>query len=134
MTIQSSHGDIKHISGTLNSDDLYALPNKRKQPQNRDDGQVYEIGSDEEGNSNGKDDDDCDEEKGKKDSIDGIEDKDRNKDLPFGWEKHEGKCNVHFTSIDKSEEKEEKKNTHCVSSFPQRPYRMPTISYLMIFY
>lgn len=103
MTIQSSHGDIKHISGTLNSDDLYALPNKRKQPQNRDDGQVYEIGSDEEGNSNGKDDDDYDEEKGKKDSIDGIEDKDRNKDLPFGWEKHEG--NVHVNTLKKTTKK-----------------------------
>lgn len=35
--------------------------------------------------------DDDDEEKCKKEEIEGIEDKDGNKDLPPGWEKHEGK-------------------------------------------
>lgn len=90
---KSQHStDIRHISGTLNSDDLYALPNKRKNCDNAS--KVYEIGSDEEdgiGNHlDNEDDDDCDEEKGKRESIDGIEDKDRDKDLPYGWEKHEG--------------------------------------------
>lgn len=42
---------------------------------------MYEIGSEEE----------CeDEEKGGKEESDGFEDKDANKDLPPGWEKHEG--------------------------------------------
>lgn len=85
------HSDIKHISGNLNADDLYAIPNKRKhQKHNNDsgtdnggggDGKVCEISSA----------DEDDEEKGKKEDIDGIEDKDANKDLPPGWEKHEGK-------------------------------------------
>lgn len=65
----------------MNSDDLYALPNKRKHHDG--DGKVYEIGSEEE----------CeDEEKGGKEESDGFEDKDANKDLPPGWEKHEGWC------------------------------------------
>lgn len=75
----SSH--IKHISGYLNSDDLYALPNKRKENTiNR----VEEAYSDEENF--------C-EEKGKIEETEGFEDKDANKDLPPGWEKHEGKLN-----------------------------------------
>lgn len=65
---------------------MYAIPNKRKHPKHNNDdglgdGKVSEIGSADE-----------DEEKGKKEDIDGIEDKDANKDLPPGWEKHEGKC------------------------------------------
>ncbi len=77
--VNDSTANIKHISGDLNSDDLYALPNKRK--HNDGDGKVYEIGSEEE----------CeDEEKGGKEESDGFEDKDANKDLPPGWEKHEG--------------------------------------------
>lgn len=77
--------DIKHISGNLNSDDLYALPNKRHQPD--DFGKVQEIVSDEEEDEEAEEDN---EEKGNKESVEGIEEKDANKDLPFGWEKHEG--------------------------------------------
>lgn len=73
--------DIKHISGNLNSDDLYALPNKR---QHDDSGKVQEVATDEEEEEDS-------EEKGNKESIEGIEEKDANKDLPFGWEKHEGR-------------------------------------------
>ena len=62
----------------MNTDDLYAIPNKRKQGDGED--KVYEIGSG----------DEEDEEKGKKEETDGIERKDGNKDLPSGWEKHEG--------------------------------------------
>lgn len=69
---------IKHISGNLNSEDLYALPNKKKDQ----DGKIGEITASEEDGEN--------EEKGKKEDIEGIEDKDANKDLPPGWEKHEG--------------------------------------------
>lgn len=69
---------IKHISGNLNSEDLYALPNKKK----NQDGKIDEITASEEDGEN--------EEKGKKEDIEGIEDKDANKDLPPGWEKHEG--------------------------------------------
>lgn len=86
--IDGGGGDIKHISGNLNTEDLYAIPNKRKHQKRNDgggvdgDGKVYEIGSAEE--------DDDDEEKGKNEDVDGFEDKDANKDLPPGWEKHEG--------------------------------------------
>lgn len=80
-----TQADIRHISGTLNSDDLYALPNKKSQFDNASN--VYEIGSDEEDNET---DGEYGEEKGKRDSIDGVEDKDGDKDLPYGWEKHEG--------------------------------------------
>lgn len=85
---------IKHISGDLNSEDLYALPNKRKNyVSGGNDGIdgggggdgsciVNEVCSDEENYV---------EEKGKKEDNDGFEDKDGNKDLPPGWEKHEGK-------------------------------------------
>ena len=87
--------DIKYISGDLNSDDLYALPNKRKVDDacgGGDNEKIYEIYSEEE-----DDNDDENEEKGKSDSIDGIEDKDANKDLPFGWEKHEGNLTKYHT-------------------------------------
>lgn len=86
--VNDSSANIKHISGDLNSDDLYALPNKRKHHDG--DGKVYEIGSEEE----------CeDEEKGGKEESDGFEDKDANKDLPPGWEKHEGWFDVQFSVI-----------------------------------
>lgn len=77
--------EIKHISGNLNSDDLYALPNKKN--KNHVDEMTAEDECD--GVNNG-DDDDGDEnqkENGKKEEI---EDKDGNSDLPPGWEKHEG--------------------------------------------
>lgn len=92
-----TQADIRHISGTLNSDDLYALPNKRKQFDNAS--KVYEIGTDEENDGrNEEEDGEYGEEKGKRDSIDGIEDKDRDKDLPYGWEKHEGELTFHYIS------------------------------------
>lgn len=74
--------DIKHITGSLNTEDLYAVPNKRKQ-QNH-----YECGGGEENVHESGSADEDDEEKGKRE--DSIEDKDANKDLPSGWEKHEG--------------------------------------------
>lgn len=75
---------IKYISGNLNSDDLYALPNKRKQNN------VNELSAEDEQNVAVNEIDDDEEEKGRKEDIEGIEDKDANKDLPPGWEKHEG--------------------------------------------
>lgn len=84
--IPNADTDIQYIAGNLNSDDLYALPNKRK---NCDGNNVYEVESDEE-DMEANDEDGYDEEKGKAESIDGIIDKDRDNDLPFGWEKHEG--------------------------------------------
>lgn len=73
--------NIKHISGVLNVDDLYALPNKLRNKNrahvdaNAD--VVPECTSSDEGG---------DEKGGHEDA----EDKDANKDLPPGWEKHEG--------------------------------------------
>lgn len=75
---------IKYISGNLNSDDLYALPNKR-----RDETKVCEIQSDDDEK------DDCCELKSK----DSIEEKDSNKDLPFGWEKHEDNDGPYYWHI-----------------------------------
>ncbi|XP_037033471.1 protein Fe65 homolog isoform X4 [Bradysia coprophila] len=86
--VDDSTANIKHISGDLNSDDLYALPNKRKHHDG--DGKVYEIGSEEE----------CEEEeKGGKEESDGFEDKDANKDLPPGWEKHEDNNGPYYWHI-----------------------------------
>lgn len=76
-------GHIKHISGGLNVDDLYALPNKRNKNNNAtaaaamNDDAVPECTSSDEGG----------DEKG---NHEDVEDKDANKDLPPGWEKHEG--------------------------------------------
>lgn len=92
---------IKHFSGKLNADDLYALPNKRKlmHASNGDgsgcDGLALEDGggiagggADKVHESTSADEDDADnEEKGK---LEEVEDKDASKDLPPGWEKHEG--------------------------------------------
>lgn len=70
--------DIKHISGVLNVDDLYALPNKNRNKNRVADADVVpECTSSDEGG---------DEKGGHEDA----EDKDANKDLPPGWEKHEG--------------------------------------------
>lgn len=82
-------------------DDLYAVPMKRKhQKQNvcigggvDGDGKIYEMddpAADEDENDVDDDDDDDGEEKGKTEDANGFDDKDENKDLPPGWEKHEG--------------------------------------------
>lgn len=87
---------IKYMAGNLNSEDLYALPNKRSNNSNHKKNdetneKVKEArASDGEDDDNVKDNDKNDEEKGKKEEIEGIEDKDGTKDLPPGWEKHEG--------------------------------------------
>ncbi|XP_055631903.1 protein Fe65 homolog isoform X2 [Toxorhynchites rutilus septentrionalis] len=75
--------EIKHIAGTLNADDLYALPNKKKQ-------EVNEVPPE---------DDDDEEEKGKQEDIEGIEDKDKTNDLPPGWEKHEDNGGPYYWHI-----------------------------------
>lgn len=64
--------EIRRIRGQKNENDLYALPNKKRD-------QVAEVSIEE----------DDEEEKGKKEVVEGIEDKDMNKDIPVGWEKHE---------------------------------------------
>ncbi|XP_055694424.1 protein Fe65 homolog isoform X2 [Lutzomyia longipalpis] len=83
---------IRHISGTMNSNDLYALPNKRKDSlhESREYAQagVQDIDDDEE-----------EVEKGRKEEIEGIEDKDANKDLPPGWEKHEDNDGPYYWHI-----------------------------------
>lgn len=78
--------NIKHISGTLNSDDLYALPNKNRSNAVK----VYEIGSDEE---------DRDDLYDRKSNDSSIEEKDSNKDLPYGWEKHEDNDGPYYWHI-----------------------------------
>uniref|UniRef100_A0A182MP04 PID domain-containing protein n=1 Tax=Anopheles culicifacies TaxID=139723 RepID=A0A182MP04_9DIPT len=96
---EPEHGEktqeIQHIPGTLNSDDLYALPNKRKQSE------VGEVPPEEED----VDDEELDkdglegEEKGKREDIEAIEDKDKTKDLPPGWEKHEDNGGAYYWHI-----------------------------------
>lgn len=99
--------DIKHVSGDLNADDLYALPNKRSTSKSangaggavvdnnkssndkHDDCKVYEVASD----------DEYKDEYDNKHSSDSIEDKDVNKDLPFGWEKHEDNDGPYYWHI-----------------------------------
>lgn len=85
-----SNANIKHVSGNLNADDLYALPNKRTTATTNipKENKVYEIASDEEK-------DECDN----KNSSDSSEDKDANKDLPFGWEKHEDNDGPYYWHI-----------------------------------
>lgn len=92
--LTSVNTNIKHVSGNLNAEDLYALPNKRKAKKiggniDSNDHKVYEIASDEE------DKDECDN----KNLSDSIEDKDENKDLPFGWEKHEDNDGPYYWHI-----------------------------------
>lgn len=64
----------------MNENDLYALPNKKRE-------EIEELEAEEERAMCCVDDE---EEKGKQEDIECIEDKDANKDLPPGWEKHEG--------------------------------------------
>lgn len=89
--LSTVNSNIKHVSGNLNADDLYALPNKRHTSKSTDkhESKVYEIASDEEEK------DECDN----KNSNDSIEDKDENKDLPFGWEKHEDNDGPYYWHI-----------------------------------
>lgn len=95
----NTHANIEHVSGNLNADDLYALPNKRSTGKTVNDSRdktvnvskVYEVASDEED----KDKDKCDNTH----SSDSIEDKDANKDLPFGWEKHEDNDGPYYWHI-----------------------------------
>lgn len=93
---EPEHGEkaqeIQHIPGTLNSDDLYALPNKRKQ-QEAVVGEVppEEDDVDEEGANRRADEVEEGDENGKREDIEAIEEKDKTKDLPPGWEKHEGR-------------------------------------------
>lgn len=93
---------IKYIAGNLNAEDLYALPNKKKQQKksacdnaNLDDtdDKVKELSLDDEENCYDGD------EKGKNEDIEGIEDKDANKDLPPGWEKHEDNNGPYYWHI-----------------------------------
>ncbi|XP_031640659.1 protein Fe65 homolog isoform X2 [Contarinia nasturtii] len=98
------HAKIKHVSGDLNADDLYALPNKQRSTVkslagnvgggggsiiDKNDSKVYEVTSDED------DKDECDN----KHASESIEDKDENKDLPFGWEKHEDSDGPYYWHI-----------------------------------
>lgn len=99
LSDDNTHAKIKHVSGDLNADDLYALPNKRTAAgktatgavviNDKNDSKVYEVASDEE------DKDECDN----KHAGETIEDKDANKDLPFGWEKHEDNDGPYYWHI-----------------------------------
>lgn len=81
---EKTQEEIKHIAGTLNANDLYAVPNKKKQ-------NVGEVQPDDE--------EDEEEEKGKQEDIEGIEDKDKTNDLPPGWEKHEDNGGPYYWHI-----------------------------------
>lgn len=93
----NTHAKIKHVSGDLNADDLYALPNKQRSTAklsgsgviDKNESKVYEVTSDED------DKDECDN----KHASESIEDKDANKDLPFGWEKHEDSDGPYYWHI-----------------------------------
>ncbi|XP_058054788.1 protein Fe65 homolog [Anopheles bellator] len=92
---EPEHGEkaqeIQHIPGTLNSDDLYALPNKRKQQE-----AVGEVPSEEDDDE----DETADKDKnGRREDIEAIEDKDKTKDLPPGWEKHEDNSGPYYWHI-----------------------------------
>uniref|UniRef100_A0A336L526 CSON003423 protein n=1 Tax=Culicoides sonorensis TaxID=179676 RepID=A0A336L526_CULSO len=71
--------EIRHIKGNMNEIDLYALPNKKREEIEELEAKVEHAMCC----------DDDEEEKGKQEDIECIEDKDANKDLPPGWEKHE---------------------------------------------
>lgn len=73
---QIPENDDKSNENNKNVDDLYAKPNKKKHL-------IDEISIEDDNNEDG-------EEKGRKEDVEGIEDKDDNTDLPPGWEKHEG--------------------------------------------
>ncbi|XP_053688254.1 protein Fe65 homolog [Sabethes cyaneus] len=83
---EKTEGEIKHIAGTLNAEDLYALPNKKKD-------EIGEIAPDDDVNE------EEDDEKDKQEDIEGIEDKDETKDLPPGWEKHEDNGGPYYWHI-----------------------------------
>ncbi|XP_035794828.1 protein Fe65 homolog isoform X2 [Anopheles albimanus] len=101
---EPEHGEkaqeIQHIPGTLNSDDLYALPNKRKQ-QEAVVGEVppEEDDVDEEGANRRADEVEEGNENGKREDIEAIEEKDKTKDLPPGWEKHEDNGGPYYWHI-----------------------------------
>lgn len=81
----TNNANIKYVVGKINSHDLYALPNKYMLKTNN----VQEAISD-------------DEEKydrSERKSKDSFEDKDLNKDLPFGWEKHEDNDGPYYWHI-----------------------------------
>lgn len=96
--------DIKHVSGDLNADDLYALPKKRTVSKEANSGSANDNKSDSDKNDDCKvyevaSDDEYKDEYDNKHSSDSIEDKDTNKDLPFGWEKHEDNDGPYFWHI-----------------------------------
>lgn len=77
---------IKYIAGDLNAD-LYALPTKKQAaPETK----IKECTPAEDGEE---------EEKGKQEDVEGIEEKDANKDLPPGWEKHEDNDGPYYWHI-----------------------------------
>lgn len=92
---------IKYISGDLNADDLYAVPNKAnretdaKVKEKSGHRQVGRDGAVEVAEAEPED----EEEKGKQEDIEGVEDKDANKDLPPGWEKHEDNDGPYYWHI-----------------------------------
>ncbi|KFB41666.1 hypothetical protein ZHAS_00009292 [Anopheles sinensis] len=89
--------EIQHIPGTLNSDDLYALPNKRKQAEVGEVPPEEDDADDEDPDRQGETDER--DEKGKREDIEAIEDKDKTKDLPPGWEKHEDNGGPYYWHI-----------------------------------
>ncbi|XP_041780693.1 protein Fe65 homolog isoform X3 [Anopheles merus] len=97
---EPEHGEktqeIQHIPGTLNSDDLYAVPNKRKQTEVGEVPPEEDDADDDEPDGDGARDG---EEKGKREDIDAIEDKDKTNDLPPGWEKHEDNGGAYYWHI-----------------------------------
>ncbi|XP_037913861.1 protein Fe65 homolog isoform X2 [Hermetia illucens] len=111
---------IKYISGSLNADDLYALPNKQRCRENttKDAEVAPEIECEE---------DDDDEEKCKKEEIEGIEDKDGNKDLPPGWEKHEDNDGPYYWHIKSGTiQREPPTWPKCASKEPKTPTTLPS--------
>lgn len=92
----SDQYSIKYIAGDLNSD-LYALPTKKQPPVAAED-KIKECSAAEDGE--GLEDDGEEEEKGKQEQdVEGIEEKDTNKDLPPGWEKHEDNDGPYYWHI-----------------------------------
>lgn len=87
---------IKYIAGDLNSD-LYALPAKKSHGARGDGGaeKVKEVAAADDAVA----DDEEREEKGKQEEVEGIEEKDANKDLPPGWEKHEDNDGPYYWHI-----------------------------------
>lgn len=85
---------IKYIAGDINSD-LYALPTKKSQARGEcTTDKVKECSAAEDGHEEEEE-----EEKGKQEDVEGIEEKDANKDLPPGWEKHEDNDGPYYWHI-----------------------------------